>query len=111
MKRILVGLVLLAIVASGVVAWAQAPSQDPLTARIIELQDIYRQVLLDLSGLADQREAIEAQITSLEEQRLRLEGGIIELQRLQAQPPVRVTGVVVPEPEEEPAVPDEPEQE
>ena len=78
MKRILVGLVLLAVCASvgGVVAWAQVPSQDPLAARILDLRLAYENVVTQIVG-------VEAQLKDLNEQKLRLEGGILELERYQ----------------------------
>lgn len=74
-KRILVGLVLLAIVAGGAVAWAQATA-DPLAARILDLRLAYENVVTQIVG-------VEAQLKDLQEQKLRLEGGILELERYQ----------------------------
>jgi len=90
MKRILVGLTLLAmVIAGGAVAWAQAQPSDPLTARVTKLQEVYQQVVLQIGDM-------EAQLLALNEQKLRLEGGILELQRYQQQNPIQVTGVVLP---------------
>jgi hypothetical protein len=93
MKRILVGVVLLvALVAGGVMVWAQDVPSDPLAARILELQQAYENVVTQIVG-------VEEQLQDLKDQKLRLEGGIMELQRIQAQaqPPVGLTGIVVPE--------------
>ena len=90
MKRILVGLTLLAVIAGGAVAFGQSSgAPDPLTARIAELQNVYRQVVVDITGL-------EAQLKDLNSQKLRLEGGIMELQRYQAQVRPQTTGIVLP---------------
>lgn len=78
MKRLLVGLVLLAMCAGGAVAFAgQASPPDPLAARILELQQVYQSVIVESAGL-------EAQLNDLKQQKLRLEGAIMELQRYQA---------------------------
>ena len=75
MKRILVGLLLLAMCAGSVAAWAQqAGSSDPLAARILQLRQTYENVVTQIV-------AVEAQLRDLNEQKLRLEGGILELQR------------------------------
>lgn len=75
-KCILVGLALLLLCAGGVAARAQVQPSDPLAARILELQDTYRQVVVDIA-------ALKLQLKQKEELQLRLEGGILELQRLQ----------------------------
>jgi len=79
MRRLLVGLVLLILCAGGVVALGQpSDAPNPLAARIAELEGVYRQVVSDIVSL-------EAQLRNLQDQRLRLEGGIVELRRYQAQ--------------------------
>jgi hypothetical protein len=111
MKRILAGLTLLLLCAGGVAAWAQqAPAADPLTARILELQRVYENVVTNIVLL-------DAQRAELVKQRDMLEGGIAELKkyRMDSMEPVVLdfptTEKDLPSPPEEPTTETEPETE